>query len=119
MNKDFKMMRDICDKNTSKLIFINIPTNYFTGHKVIGTPNDVLNPYFEKNNNIDHIYSSIAKANNLPYIEMTNHFIGLENKSDYFFKYDGHPNEIGYAEMAKYIGKQLIAKDYLNENISF
>ena len=113
MTKNFKEMRDICYKNTSKLIFINIPMNYFTGHEVIRTPSDVLNSYFEKNNNIDPIYRSIAKSNNLPYIELTDHFIGLQNKSAYLFKYDGHPNKKGYEEIAKYIGEQLIEKRYL------
>ena len=41
--------------------------------------------------------------------------MGLQNKSDYLFKYDGHPNEKGYREMAEYIGKQLIEKKYLNK----
>ncbi len=113
MNKDIKKMRDICHKHNSKLIFINIPMNYFTGHEVIRTPSDVLNPYFEKNNNIDPIYRSIANANNLPYIELTDHFISLQNKSEYLFKYDGHPNEKGYQEIAKYIGKQLIEKNHM------
>jgi len=108
MNKDFKEMRDICDKYDSKLIFINLPINALTGHLVIRTPNDVLNSYFETNNNIDAIYNSIADTYDLPYIELTKHFISLQNKSEYFFKYDGHPNEKGYEEMALYIGKQLI-----------
>jgi lysophospholipase L1-like esterase len=115
MNKDLKGMRDISDKYNSKLIFINLPTNYFTGHIVIRTPTDFLNSYFETNNNIDPVYRSIANANNLPYIELTKHFIGLQNKSEYFFRYDGHPNEKGYEEIAKYIGKQLIKQDILKK----
>ncbi|NHZ85973.1 MAG: hypothetical protein GWP19_08840, partial [Planctomycetia bacterium] len=113
MNKDFKEMRDICYNNNSNLIFINIPMNYFTGHTVIRTPSDILNSYFKTNNNIDSIYRSIANTNNIPYIELTNHFIGLQNKSEYLFKYDGHPNKKGYEEIAKYIGKRLIEKNYL------
>ncbi len=81
--------------------------------KGIRTPSDILNSYFEKNNNIDSIYRSIANTNNLPYIELTNHFIGLQNKSEYLFKYDGHPNEKGYEEIAKYIGRQLIEKNHM------
>jgi len=115
MNKDFKEMRGICDKYNSDLIFINLPVSSFTGHKVIRTPSDVLNSYFETNNNIDPIYHSIANANNLPYMELTKHFIGLQNKSEYFFKYDGHPNEKGYEEIAKYIGKQLIEQNKLEK----
>lgn len=113
MGKDFKIMNEICKINNSDLIFINIPMNYFTGHIVIKNPSDILNSYFKNNNNIDSIYQSVADENNLPYIEMTDHFIGLENKSDYLFKYDGHPNEKGYDEMAKYIGKQLIEEKHL------
>lgn len=116
MSNDFAIMKDICSKYNSSLIFINIPISNFTGHKVIGTPSDILNPYFEKNNNIDPIYRSIANANNLPYIELTDHFIGLQNKSEYLFKYDGHPNEKGYEEIAHYIGKQLVKNNYLNIN---
>ena len=113
MNKDFEEMKDFCYENNSKLIFINIPMNYFTGHEVIRTPSDVLNTYFEDNNNIDSIYQSVATTNNLPYIELTNHFIGLQNKYDYLFKYDGHPNKKGYEEIGNYIGKQLIEGSHL------
>lgn len=62
---------------------------------------------------MDSIYRSIADTNELPYIELTEHFIGLQSKSDYFFKYDGHPNEKGYEEIAKNIGKQLIEQGVL------
>lgn len=113
MSNDFAVMKNICSKYNSELIFINIPTNYFTGHIVIRTPSDILNKYYESNNNIDPIYRSIAHKNNLPYIELTDHFIGLQNKSEYLFKYDGHPNENGYEEIANYIGKQLIENKYL------
>ena len=40
---------------------------------------------------------------------------GLKNKSEYFFRYDGHPNEKGYEEIAKYIGKQLIEQGILRK----
>jgi lysophospholipase L1-like esterase len=113
MTNDFKEMNIICDEQNSDLIFVNIPMNYFTGHEVIRTPSDVLNTYFKNNNNIDSIYQSVANANNLPYIELTDHFIGLQDKSDYLFKYDGHPNEKGYAEIGNYIGKQLIENKYI------
>lgn len=115
MSKDFKEMKGICHKYNSNLIFINLPINYLTGHIVIRTPSDVLNSYFETNNNIDPIYHSIANANDLPYMELTKHFIGLQNKSEYFFRYDGHPNEKGYEEIAQYIGKQLIEQDSLKK----
>ena len=112
---DFKEMGELCNTYKSDIVFINIPMNYFTGHIVLRNPSDILNIYFESNNNIDPIYRSIANKNNLPYIELTDHFMGLQNKSDYLFKYDGHPNEKGYEEMANYIGKQLIEKKYLNK----
>jgi len=116
MDRDFKDMKEICNKhNNSNIIFINLPIDCLTGHIVIRTPSDVLSSYFETNNNIDPIYRSIADANSLPYIELTKHFIGLQNKSEYFFRYDGHPNEKGYEEIAKYIGKQLIEQGILKK----
>ncbi len=115
MNNDFQGMKDISSKHNSDLIFINLPTASFTGHKVIRTPSDVLMSYFEMNNNIDPIYHSIANDNSLPYMELTKHFVDLENKSGYFFKYDGHPNEKGYEEIAKYIGRQLIEQNKLKD----
>ena len=116
MTNDFKEMNIICDEQNSDLIFVNIPMNYFTGHEVIRTPSDVLNTYFKNNNNIDSIYQSVANANNLPYIELTDHFIGLQDKSDYLFRYDGHPNENGYAEIGNYIGEQLIEGHFIPTN---
>ena len=113
MNKDLRKMKDICDRYNSNLIFINLPTNYFTGHIVIRTPTDYLNSYFEKNNNVDSIYRNIANSNGVPYIELTDHFIGLRNKTEYYCRYDGHPNKRGYDEIAKYIGSQLIKLDPL------
>lgn len=116
MDKHFKDMKNICDKYNSNLIFVNLPANQFTGHIVIRTPGDVLNSYYQANNNVDPMYRSIANANNLGYIELTEHFIGLKNKSGYYFKYDGHPNEKGYEEIAKFIGKQLIEQDKLKKD---
>jgi len=114
MKADFKEMKDICNENNTKIIFINIPINYFTGHTVIRTPSDVLNPYFVTNNKIDSLYHSVATENDLSYIELTDHFINLADKSSYLFRYDGHPNEKGYAEIAKYIGENLIQQKYFN-----
>jgi hypothetical protein len=115
MGKDLKEMKDICHRNNSKLVFINLPNNRFTGHIVVRTPSDVLISYFVANNNIDPIYRSIANANDMPYMELTKYFIGLQNKAEYFFRYDGHPNEKGYEEIAEYIGKQLIKQDILKK----
>jgi lysophospholipase L1-like esterase len=115
MGKDLKEMKDICHRYNSNLVFVNLANNRFTGHIVVRTPSDVLNSYFTANNNIDPIYRSIANANEMPYMELTKHFIGLQNKSEYFFRYDGHPNEKGYEEIAKYIGRQLIEQDILKK----
>jgi len=114
MNKDFHEMKSICDRNNSKLMFVNLPVSTFTGHKVFRTTieNSILVPYFENNNGIDEIYQSIAKNNGLSYIELTKHFKDLKDKSNYFFKYDGHPNEKGYEEIAKYIGKELMLIEF-------
>ena len=116
MMEDVKKMRDICYQNDTGLIFINIPMNYFTGHQVIRNPSDVLNTYFLENNNIDKIYESVAEENDIPYLQLTDHFISLENKSNYLFKYDGHPNENGYNEIAQYVGDQLIAMNLLSNH---
>lgn len=85
-----------CFLYNSNFVFVNLPNNRFTGHIVVRTPSDVLNSYFAANNNIDAIYRSIANANEIPYVELTEHFIGLQNKLAFFFRYDGHPNEKGY-----------------------
>lgn len=116
MINDVAEMRDICYDNNSNLIFVNIPMNYFTGHKVVRNPSDVLNNYYYENNHIDSIYHSVANTNNIPYIEMTDHFINLKNKSNYIFNYDGHPNKNGYYEIGQYIGNQLIIMKQLNKN---
>ncbi|MBU0529753.1 SGNH/GDSL hydrolase family protein, partial [bacterium] len=112
MKKDINEMKEVCRNNNSNLIFINIPINYFTGHQVIQSPSDILNPYFKNNNKIDSIYRSIANFNDIPYIELTDHFSNLQDKTAYLFKYDGHPNEKGYAEIANYVGEQLIVNGY-------
>lgn len=115
MSDDFEKMKETCKANDAKLIFINLPMNYFIGHKVERTPSDVLNEYFMKNNHIDSIYSAIAKSNQISYFELTQHFINLTEKEKYFFKYDGHPNEHGYHEIAVEIGKYLIENQYVHK----
>jgi len=113
MVKDIAKMRDLCTNNNAELIFINIPMNYFTGHEVIRNPSDILNSYFEDNNNIDLLYRDVAEQNNIPYFELTDYFRNLKDKTKYLFKYDGHPNEYGYREIAEYIGQQLLTMNYL------
>jgi lysophospholipase L1-like esterase len=108
MKKDVTGMKMICSKNNSKLIFINLPISDFTGHNVIRTPTmDVINKYLYKNNNIDSIYKSVALFSNIPYYELTDRFKKLTDKSAYYYKYDGHPNEKGYEEIANGIGEYL------------
>jgi len=86
----------------------------FTGHQVIRTPTDILDPYFVSNNKIDSIYRSLATENNIPYIEMTQHFISLPDKTGYFYRFDGHPNARGYKEIGNFIGEQLLLMKYIN-----
>ena len=118
MKKDFEQMKIICDKYDAKLIFLNLPLPELTGHNVIRTPAlDILNNYASKNNRIDSIYKSVALHVNIPYFELTERFKKLSDKSSYFFKYDGHPNENGYAEMAKGIGEYLIIEYNLESKI--
>lgn len=114
MDRDFKEMKSLCNENNAKLIFINMPTARFTGHKVSRTPNDIFNDFLKENNHIDSLYQSIAMQNDLPYIEMTSHFIDLHPKDKYFFKFDGHPNIKGYDEIARYIGSELITQKIIN-----
>jgi hypothetical protein len=113
MKKDMRDMKKICTEYGAKMIFVNLPINFFNGHKVIRSPNDILNPYFENNNKVDSIYASIASATELPYIELTAHFRGLSDKGGYYFRFDGHPNGRGYSEIASYIGQQLLEQDQI------
>lgn len=113
LNNIIKKMKLLCDKHNSKMIFVNLPMATFTGHKIITSPNDIFNEYFKENNNIDGIYRNIAQSNKIPYIELTNHFIELEDKTKYFFKFDYHPNKNGYSEIANYIGEELTKQNII------
>jgi lysophospholipase L1-like esterase len=106
-DKQIQLMKAVCMANNSVLVFINLPCHFFTGHKVMIGPDDVLNPFLENNNKIDSIYRAIALKNGLPYFEMTKEFRALEDKSAYFFRYDGHPNEKGYDEIARLVAGYL------------
>jgi lysophospholipase L1-like esterase len=101
-------------KSFDKTVFVNMPQNMFTGHKVVRTPNDVLDPYFASNNKIDSMYHAVADKNKMPYIELTQHFLGLDRTGGYFFLFDGHPTPKGYEAIARYVGDQLIAQGLLN-----
>jgi hypothetical protein len=113
MSSDFEKMKEVCISNDAELMFINLPMNYFTGHIVERMPSDILNDYFIENNRIDSIYSSIASTNRIPYLELTSHFKSLADKRKYFFKFDGHPNQDGYHEIADQIGMYLINNQYI------
>ena len=79
----------------------------FTGHRVIRTPSDILDPYFEKNNKIDSIYRALTTHNQVSYLQLTEHFISLPDKTAYFYRFDGHPNPKGYREIAEYVGEYI------------
>jgi lysophospholipase L1-like esterase len=110
MKKDFAAMRQTCDGHKAKLVFVNLPFNFYVGHRVIRTAMDKLNPFLERENKIDSIYHSVAATNGLDYIELTAGFRNLSDKTGYFFKYDGHPNARGYDEIGKQIAQMLLAK---------
>ena len=113
MKEDLKKMKTLCDLFKTPVIFINLPYNQFTGHKVIRMPIDELDIHLMEHNRIDSIYRSLALNSGMDYIELTNHFQQLTPKDSFFFKYDGHPNRRGYEEMAGYIAGQLIKKGYI------
>jgi len=105
MDQDLKIMKASFDKT----VFVNLPLNIFTGHEVIRCPSDIYNPYFAVNNKVDSIYKDLAEKNKLDYIELTNHFLRLE-KTGYFYRFDGHPTEKGYEEIASYIASEICVK---------
>ncbi|MDP4262543.1 MAG: SGNH/GDSL hydrolase family protein [Bacteroidota bacterium] len=115
MNKDLQAIKSTCVANHSDLVFINLPTHYFTGHQVIIGADDILNSYYENNNKIDSMYRSVALKNATPYIELTREFRKLEDKSAYFFRYDAHPTEKGYEKIADLIGQYLVDSSRLIE----
>jgi len=108
MNKDIGAIKGLCNKNNAGLIFLNLPVHYFTGHKVVAGADDSLYTFFERNNKIDSLYRSVALKNAVPYFELTNAFRSLEDRSGYFFRYDGHPNKRGYEKIAELVGQYLI-----------
>lgn len=108
MTRDIDDMKKISFDNGAKLIFINLPTDKFTGHRVVRTPADIFSQYFTDNNKIDSIYRSIASINEIPYFQLTERFVKLKDKEKYFFLFDGHPNEKGYKEIADGIGEYLV-----------
>jgi hypothetical protein len=115
MNKDIKNTKNLCVQNNPKLVFVNMPVALFTGHKVLRTPNDDLfKDFFEENNRVDSIYQSIAIQSKLSCIKLTAHFIALFPKDNYYYKFDGQPNENECAEIAEYMETELLKQKIIN-----
>lgn len=112
LSKDLLEIKQLCKQNESKVVCINLPEAFSTGHQVI-VPWKNVSFYTAKENKIDSIYNAIALKNDIPYMELTQAFINLSNKDNYFFKYDGHPNKNGYKEMGIYIADELLKKGEL------
>jgi hypothetical protein len=112
MEKDLIEMKHICEANNCSLIFVNLPISIFVNQKIVGIPYfDIVYKTLRENNKIDSIYKSVAYKVGIPYFEMTNRFLTFKDKSKYYYKYDTHPNQNGYEEMAKGISDYLI-NDY-------
>lgn len=108
MDKDIAGIKALCSANNSALVFLNLPTHIFTGHKQPAMPDDSLDGWFQKNNKVDSLYRNIAFENNVRYFELTNEFRTTADTVDYFFRYDRHPNEKGYEKIAGLTGRYLI-----------
>ena len=110
LQNDLACIDSICNKLESKLLIANLPSSVFTNHHI---DMNYLENNFQKilisNNKVDSIYRSIAVTNKLNYIELTDHFKNLEDKTKYFYLYDGHPNRYGQNEIAKFIHHHLIS----------
>lgn len=115
MSIDLKGMKEVAAQYNARIVFVNMPYNQFTGHKVIRMPTDELDEYLRNNNRIDSIYRKLALDNGMDYIELTDYFSKLNPKDSFFFKYDGHPTRKGYNAMADYISEALIQKGYINQ----
>lgn len=118
IRQEFREIKNLCDKYSTDVIYINLPETAFIGHKVIRSSLvNNLNYYLTNNNNIDSIHKSIADELNITYYQLTERFKQLEDKTAYFFKYDGHPNQKGYDEMAKGICDFLINEYHFSHKI--
>jgi lysophospholipase L1-like esterase len=117
MKTDIEAMKQICEKHQCRLVFVNLPTNIFTGHIVIRNSNTdgLFDEYLYTHNQIDSIYRNIAESLDIPYLEMTGLFKGLEPKDKYFYLYDGHPTADGYRVMGQTTGQYLMANQLLPE----
>ncbi|MFH1121751.1 MAG: hypothetical protein V1775_18165 [Bacteroidota bacterium] len=115
MKKDIEGIKNICDKEKAGLVFINLPAPVFTGHRVTGIFGDLLNHHLYNENHVDSIYASIAGKAGIPYVELTRRFKVLEDKSSYFYRYDGHPTAKGYHEIAAGVGEFLVSKKLIKQ----
>jgi lysophospholipase L1-like esterase len=114
MTRDIGAIKYLCNINNTRLIFLNLPVHYFTGHKVISGLSDSSATRLKKFNSIDSLYGAVASKNSVPYFEMTDAFSKLEDKSAYFFRYDGHPNAKGYETIARLAAQFLIDSNYFD-----
>jgi len=110
MKKDIEGINGICKKEKAGLVFVNLPEPVFTGHLVTGTFGDLLNNHLYNENHVDSIYASVARQAGIPYIELTERFKGLQDKTSCFYRYDGHPTAKGYHEIAEAIGEFLVSR---------
>ena len=111
MAEDIGHMKEICKANHCQLVFINLPTDYYTGYSVIRNTNFdfLIGEYLFENNNIDSVYNDIANQINIPYFEMTDTFKNLSKTNvRCFLRYDGHPNKKGYYVIGRSIGEFLV-----------
>jgi hypothetical protein len=61
-----------------------------------------------------HTFVAVATNVQIDFINLTNAFRQLQPKDKYFFQYDGHPNELGYLEIAKQLADTLGQKKTLD-----
>ncbi len=110
MTKDIASVNSYCASHGAKLLFLNLPTHSFAGHKQPALPGDELDGWYASNNQVDPLYRWVADVNQVPYLELTKL---MNDTGDYFFRYDGHPNERGYEKIASLAGQYLLASDLI------
>ena len=116
MLTEFQEMRNICVENKATLIFVNLPLNVMVGHQVINSNSRDLNEFLCSQNKIDSLYREVASTVGISYFELTDHFKTLENKMEYYYRYDGHPNNNGHREIGNAIGEYLLKENELSKN---
>jgi hypothetical protein len=109
MLSDILEVKKICDTNNCRMIFANLPQNSFVGHEVSRYPLiELTEQYLLEHNHVDSMYASVARRAGIGYLQLTDHFRQLPDKTAYFYRYDAHPTEKGHQEMANCIGNYLI-----------